>query len=93
MNSFGDIGGIFIRFVTKMGRIIAAPFIMLWRKIIRLFSPNSIMSRMSEDIRGEVKDVATRPKSLDQYFIIGKKYVAKKLVFVLVIILILLMVL
>ncbi len=90
MSSFGNSGGAFRSFANKMGRIVTAPVDAARRKAERAASPSSIMSRMSEDIRGEVKEVKAKPHSLDQYFVIGKRFVAKKAVYVFSLVLIVL---
>jgi len=76
-----DIFKVFRLFIKKMQRVTIAPFQMAWRKIIRMISPSSIMGKMSEDIRGEIKSVAKKPDSIRQYYLIGNRYVAKKLVY------------
>ena len=66
--------------LRKTKRIMLAPFDMFYRKIKQLFSPNSIFSRVGEDVRAEVRGITKKPKSLDEYFLVGEHYFAKKMV-------------
>ena len=78
-----NLGTAFNLFVKKTQRIFIAPVQMFYRTIVRLMSPQSIVGRVSEDLRGEVKQITQKPTSLEEYYLIGNKYVAKKLVYVL----------
>ncbi len=78
-------------FLKKLQRIFLAPFKLLFQKFLHLVSPQNIVGKVSEDIRGEVKQITKKPASIEEYFLIGDKYVAKKLVFVLVILFIIIL--
>ncbi len=94
MNFFSnfDLGRAFALLIKKIRRIFVAPLLMLYRKILRFISPTNIVGRVSSDIKGEVKEITQKPKSLKEYFRFGDHYIAKKLVFVLTLLLMLFMV-
>lgn len=66
-------------FSHRIVRIACAPFQMFYRRAVRLLSPNNLMLKMSEDIRGGLKRVGEKPTSLNEYVLVGERYVAKKL--------------
>ena len=41
----------------------------------------TIIEKVSEDIREEVKDVGRKPNSLTGYYLIGSRYIAKKVIY------------
>ena len=79
--------------VKRVVRAVCVPFQVGYRKIVQLFSPTTIVGKVSSDIKQEIKKVGEKPKSLKGYYAIGERYVAKKLVYVLVLLAILLPVL
>lgn len=85
MNS---ITSAFKLFFKKFQRIFITPFLLLWRKILRFFNPQNIVSKVATDVKDNVKDIPAKPKNIKQYFIIGDRFVAKKLVLALFLVLI-----
>ena len=69
-------------------RRISAPVQMVYRRILHIVSPASIVGKVSEDIREEVKDVGKKPESIGEYFLVGRRYIAKKIVYLAVLLLI-----
>ena len=54
-----------------------------YRKLRRVLNPNGFTTRVMTDVRRGAKDLITgKPQSLADYFAIGSYYVAKKLVFI-----------
>ena len=76
-------------FFKKFERIFITPFYLLWRNLLRKINPQNIVSKMAVDVKNDVKGIAAKPHSIKQYFIIGDRFVAKKLlVFLLLLILV-----
>ena len=76
--------------VRRILRTVAAPVQLLYQKLFNLFSPDAIVGKVSADVRKEIRTVGEKPDSLKGYYAIGSRYVAKKLVYVLLLLLILL---
>ena len=72
----------FRSYCHKIKRTLAAPFEMLYRKGKQTASPNGMLNKVSEDVREEVRDIAQKPRSIEEYFLIGKHYVARKLLYI-----------
>ena len=67
-------------FLKKCQRIFVAPVSMFFRKITRKLNPQNIASKVASDVKQSVKGLTAKPTSIKEYFLIGDKYVAKKLV-------------
>lgn len=75
----------------RLLRIFTVPFYTIYRLIIRYASPNTIMSRVMADTRkGFQKLIKGKPSSIEDYVSLPNHYVAKKLLFVLILIALLL---
>ncbi|MBQ2706929.1 MAG: hypothetical protein IJF67_01590, partial [Clostridia bacterium] len=70
----------FMLFLKKCQRIFVAPVSMFFRKITRKLNPQNIASKVASDVKQSVKGLTAKPTSIKEYFLIGDKYVAKKLV-------------
>ncbi|MBE6613403.1 MAG: hypothetical protein E7632_13040, partial [Ruminococcaceae bacterium] len=70
----------FMLFLKKCQRIFVAPVSMFFRKITRKLNPQNIASKVASDVKQGVKGLTAKPTSIKEYFLIGDKYVAKKLV-------------
>ena len=76
--------------IKRVVRALYAPIQTFYRKIVRMVSPTSIVGKVSSDVKNEIKRVGKKPSSLKEYYAIGEHYIAKKIVYVLILILILL---
>ena len=66
----------------RLTRILTVPLTNGYRKLRRVLNPNGFTTRVMADVRKGGKDLITgRPQSLKDYFSMGNYYVAKKLVF------------
>ena len=67
----------------RLTRILTVPVTNGYRKLRRVLNPNGFTTRVMTDVRRGAKDLITgKPQSLADYFAIGSYYVAKKLVFI-----------
>ena len=85
-----DFFGAFKLFLRKAERIFLTPIMLFGRMVLRKLNPQNIVSKVATDIRKEAKGITSKPNAVSQYFIIGDRFVAKKLVYAIVIILIIL---
>ena len=85
----GDFFSGMLSFGRKVKGIILAPFEMFYRKVAQLINPDSLLSRVSQDIRGGVRDITRKPKAIEEYVLIGKRFVARKLIAIIVMLLML----
>ena len=69
--------------IKRIVRAVSAPLQILYRKMVRIFSPTTIVGKVSGDVKKQIKQIGEKPASLKGYYAIGEKYVAKKLVYVL----------
>ena len=76
--------------IKRILRAVSAPVQLLRQRLFNLFSPDAIMGRVSADVKKEIKSVGEKPKSLKGYYAVGDHYVAKKFLYVLLLLLILL---
>ena len=75
----------------RMIRIATMPLTQGYRRIRRYLNPNGISTKVMGDVRkGFKKTLSGKPSSLKDYFALSNYYVAKKLVFVIVLLMILL---
>ncbi len=78
----------------RMVRIVTMPLTNGYRRLRRYLNPNGISTKVMGDVRkGFKKTISGKPSSLKDYFALPNYYVAKKLVFVIVLLMILLPVL
>ena len=75
-------------FLKKFERIFFTPLMLFGRNILRKFNPQNIVSKVAGDVKKGTKGIAAKPHSIKQYLIIGDRFVAKKLIIVLVLLLI-----
>ena len=80
-------------FFKKFERIFITPIFLLWRNLLRKINPQNIVSKMAVDVKNNVKGITAKPHSIKQYFIIGDRFVAKKLLLFLFLIIILIIIL
>ncbi|MBR1628727.1 MAG: hypothetical protein IJ679_05605, partial [Lachnospiraceae bacterium] len=71
----------FTRFVRRGRRIIIAPIQLAWRRFRQKIRPGALMNKVFTDIKTEYGHLRDKPTSMDQYFRIGRRYVAKKLAY------------
>ena len=45
-------------FGNRILQLLAAPFQMVYRKVMQKISPSSMLSKVSEDVREEIKNIA-----------------------------------
>ena len=88
-----DLFGAFKLFLRKVERIFVTPVYLFIRMILRKLNPQNIVSKVATDIKNEAKGITSKPTDVSQYFVVGDKFVAKKLVYAIVLILILLAIL
>ena len=88
-----DLFAAFKLFFKKFNRIFITPIFLFVRKILRMLNPQNIVSKVAVDVKDNVKGIAAKPKNIKQYFIIGDRFIAKKLVLFLFLILIVLAIL
>ena len=65
----------------RFGRIILFLAESLYRKAIQGIRPGSIVGKVSEDLREEVKEVSKKPDSPEGYYFVGTHYIAKKIMY------------
>ncbi|MBQ3842583.1 MAG: hypothetical protein II820_07815, partial [Ruminiclostridium sp.] len=88
-----DLFGAFKLFLRKAERIFITPLVLLWRTILRKLNPQNIVSKVATDIKKEAKGITSKPDNVSQYFVIGDRFVAKKLVYAIFLIIIVLAIL
>ena len=88
-----DLFGAFRLFLRKVERIFITPISLFIRMILRKLNPQNIVSKVATDIKKEAKGITGKPTDLSQYFVVGEKFIAKKLVYAVIILLILLAIL
>ncbi len=75
----------------RMIRIVTIPLTNGYRRIRKYLNPNGISTKVMGDVRkGFKKTISAKPSSLKDYYALSNYYVAKKLVFVIVLLMILL---
>lgn len=75
-------------YVKRSGRALLMPFTMIGNRfrVVRQMAkdPASLLNRASNDVVSQVRQLGEPPRSLDAYKSVGQVYVAKKLLFLLV---------
>lgn len=79
-SNFKDSMDIYLR---RMGRTLSMPASNLYRKVKTLVQPSSIARRATNDVMQEVKSLKKPPQTLKAYVLIGEHYIAKRLLFIL----------
>ena len=82
MNFKSNYAGTFRSFGNRIKHILFAPFEMALRKLRQKTSLTALFGKVSADVRAEVKDITKKPSSMEEYFVFGDRYIAKKLVYV-----------
>lgn len=78
----------------RLTRILTVPVTNGYRKVRRILNPNGFTTRVMSDVRKGSKEVINgKPQSLADYFAVGSYYIAKKLVYLLAILILVLPVL
>lgn len=66
----------------RLARILTVPVTTGYRKLRQVLNPNGFSTRLMADVReGGKKLITGKPQSLEDYFSLGNYYIAKKLVF------------
>ena len=68
----------------RLTRTVSRPINALYRKVRFAMNPTSFVNKVVGDIDQNVKQIAKPPTTLKGYVAIGRHYVAKKLLFALV---------
>ena len=74
-------------YIRRMGRTFMMPVTTLVRKGRNLAQPNSIARKATNDVMQEVKKLKEPPKTIQAYVFFGEHYIAKRLLYLLVLLL------
>ena len=72
-------------YVMRMVRTLTMPISTGVRKMKNMVGANSIARRATNEMMKQMKELKEAPKSLSEYILLGDHYVAKRLLFVLLI--------
>lgn len=76
----------FQKSLSRTIKVLTAPVYALARKTKTLLSPQSLFRKASNEVITGVKQLKEPPTSLQDYTLVGSYYVAKKLLFLLVVV-------
>ena len=71
-------------YIRRMGRTFMMPVTTLVRKGKNMVQPNSIARRATNDVMQEVKKLKEPPRTIKAYVFFGEHYIAKRLLYLLV---------
>lgn len=75
-------GGLIGRTAKKLSHILTAPFQVTFRKVKRMFSPESFSSKVLSDVRrGISQKKKKKERTIQDYFSFGRYYVLKRMVY------------
>ncbi len=84
-----DLFSAFKLFLRKIERIFITPIALFGRRVLRQLNPQNIVTKVATDVKKESKGITSKPTSIDQYYVVGDKLVAKKLVYIVLLLMIL----